>query len=117
MCAIARTQRKERRTAVGLGRVQVRSQVTIPAEVREALEIRPGDVLMFEVIGPEAGQFRILRTTRPLDEFFEAYRVNGPVPADLWDTVASTWLVTTHRRTLRRLHTGSSRRSVSADRA
>lgn len=33
----------------------------------------------------------MLRTTRPLDEFdqfFEAYRVDAPVPADLWEGAA-----------------------------
>lgn len=76
------------RVAMGLGRVQARGQVTIPAEVREALGIQPGDVLLFEVTGPDEGRFRVVRTTRSLDEYFDAYRVEGPVPANLWDTVA-----------------------------
>lgn len=80
--------RKGGRAAMGLGRVQARGQVTIPAEVREALGIQPGDVLLFEVRGPGVGQFRVFRTTRSLDEFFDAYRVDGPVPDDLWETVA-----------------------------
>ena len=54
--------------AMGLGRVQARSQVTIPAEVRGALRIRPGDVLLFEATGPDEGRFRVVRTTRSLDQ-------------------------------------------------
>ena len=73
---------------MGLGRVQARGQVTIPAEVREALGIQAGDVLLVEVTGPDDGRFRVVRTTRSLEEYFDAYRVDGPVPADLWDTVA-----------------------------
>ena len=74
--------------AMGLGRVQARGQVTIPAEVRGALRIRPGDVLLFEATGPDEGRFRVVRTTRSLDEYFDRWRVDGPVPADLWETVA-----------------------------
>src|SRR5690606_37830905 len=69
--------------AMGLGRVQARGQVTIPAEVRGALRIRPGDVLLFEATGPDEGRFRVVRTTRSLDEYFDRWRVDGPVPADL----------------------------------
>ena len=73
---------------MGLGRVQARGQVTIPAKVREALGIRTGDVLLFDTTGPDEGRFRVIRTSRSLDEFFDAYRVDGPVPADLWNRVA-----------------------------
>ncbi|EKP95588.1 AbrB/MazE/SpoVT family DNA-binding domain-containing protein [Thermaerobacter subterraneus] len=73
---------------MGLGRVQTRGQVTIPVEVREALGIRPGDVLLFEVQGPDEGRFRVIRTSRSLDAFFDKYQVDGPVPANLWDAVA-----------------------------
>ena len=45
---------------MGLGRVQARGQVTIPAEVREALGIQAGDVLLVEVTGPDDGRFRML---------------------------------------------------------
>ena len=72
---------------MGLGRVQDRGQVTIPAEVRGALRIRPGDVLLFEATGPDEGRFRVVRTTHSLAEYFDRYRVDGPVPADLWETV------------------------------
>src|SRR5690606_33926317 len=76
------------RVAMGLGRVQARGQVTRPAEGREALGVQPGDGLLCEVTGPDEGRFRVVGTTRWLDQYFGGYRAAGPVPASLWDTGA-----------------------------
>ena len=74
-------------TTVGLGRVEARGQVTIQERSGRHWE-SCSVTCCVEVTNPGVGQFRVLGTTRPLDEFFGTYRVDGPVPADVWGIVA-----------------------------
>jgi len=85
---------------MGLGRVQARGQVTVPAEVRQALDLRPGDMLLFEVIGESEGRFRVFRAHRDLDRLFAEHRLEGSPDLDDWDALAeqiSRDVLGTHR--------------------
>src|SRR5690606_35735605 len=48
----------------------------------------PGDSLVFRRTGKRNGTFLVVRGVRDLDEFWEAYKVDGRVPDDLWEQVA-----------------------------
>jgi antitoxin PrlF len=62
-----------------LARVTTKGQVTIPAEVRKALNIGEGDELLFEVVG--AGEARILVLKRQrLSDLYEALPATRPYP-------------------------------------
>lgn len=76
------------KAVLALARVGQRGHVTIPAAVRKALGIEPGDMLLWTVDGPDGGRFSIVRTSRPPAEFFARHQVEGPVPANLWGQVA-----------------------------
>jgi AbrB family looped-hinge helix DNA binding protein len=80
--------REGRPTIVGLGRVQARGQVTVPVEVRQALDLRPGDVLLFEVTGDSEGRFRVFRAHRELDRLFAEHHLEGTPDLDAWDAPA-----------------------------
>lgn len=43
---------------------------------------------MFHRTGECGGTFLVLRGVRALDELWEAHKVDGPVPDDLWEQVA-----------------------------
>lgn len=89
-----------RPTVMGLGRVQARGQVTVPAEVRHALGLQPGDVLLFEVTGESEGRFRVFRAHRDLDRLFAEHRLDGSPGLDDEDAVAeqvSRDVMGTHR--------------------
>ncbi|GAB6875593.1 AbrB/MazE/SpoVT family DNA-binding domain-containing protein [Thermaerobacter litoralis] len=73
---------------ITLARVGPRGLVTIPAAMRQALGIQPGDTLLFTADGPDGGRFTVIRTSRPLAEFFARHQVEGPVPASLEEQVA-----------------------------
>ena len=73
---------------MGFGKVQARGQVTIPADVRQAAEIRAGDTLLFEVTG--AGQLRVvvLPTHPSLDDLFDRYSLPEKFESDrVWAEV------------------------------
>lgn len=62
--------------AVGLGTVQARGQVTIPASVRKAAGIVPGDVVLARAVGPGKVELHLIRRT-PLRELWARYSVPG----------------------------------------
>ena len=74
---------------MGLGRVQARGQVTVPAEVRQALDLRPGDMLLFEVTGESEGRFHVFRAHRDLDRLFAEHRLEGTPGLDDWDALTN----------------------------
>lgn len=68
--------RPEGAMAVGLGTVQPRGQVTIPASVRKAAGIRPGDVVLARAVGPGKVELHLIKRT-PLRELWARYSVPG----------------------------------------
>jgi AbrB family looped-hinge helix DNA binding protein len=72
---------------MALSRVQARGQVTIPADVRRAAGVEPGDRVVIMAIGK--GQIRLTSVPAqvPLDELFKRYSGPGVVPVDLWERV------------------------------
>jgi len=50
--------------------VSTKGQITLPSDVRKALAIKPGDRLIFEVVG-DALNARVLHTD-DIDDLFEA---------------------------------------------
>jgi AbrB family looped-hinge helix DNA binding protein len=64
-----------------LAKVLPRGQITIPQEVREAVQLQPGDTVQLRVTGPDTFQITVL-PRRSLDEWISRYRVTGPVDAD-----------------------------------
>lgn len=85
---------------MGLGRMQARGQVTVPVEVREALDLQPGDVLLFEVTGDSEGRFRVFRVHRDLDRLFAEHRLERSPDLEGLDALAepiSRDVLGTHR--------------------
>jgi AbrB family looped-hinge helix DNA binding protein len=73
---------------MGLSKVQARGQVTIPADVRRAAGVVPGETVIIEAAGKGKIQVTALGTHEPLDSVFKRYSGPGAVPAGLWDRVA-----------------------------
>jgi AbrB family looped-hinge helix DNA binding protein len=64
---------------MALARVTTKGQITIPAEVRKALDIGAGDDLLFEIV--EAGEARIRVLKRhPLSDLYGALPATCPYP-------------------------------------
>ncbi len=61
-----------------LAKVLPRGQITIPLEVREAVQLEPGDTVQVRVIGPDTIQITVL-PRRSLDEWIARYRLTEPV--------------------------------------
>lgn len=60
-------------------RIQTRGRVNLPSEIRQALDVRPGDDLLFEEIAP--GQFQVRSGKRPvLLQSDTRSRLSVPVP-------------------------------------
>jgi antitoxin PrlF len=64
---------------MALARVTTRGQVTIPAEVRKALDIGAGDDLLFEVVEPGEARIRVLKRRR-LSDLYGALPATRPYP-------------------------------------
>jgi antitoxin PrlF len=64
---------------MALARVTTRGQVTIPAEVRKALDIGAGDDSLFEVVEPGEARIRVLKRRRLLD-LYGALPATRPYP-------------------------------------
>lgn len=62
-------------------RVQSRGQLTLPKAIREQAQIKPGDVVMFRVIGPSKIEVEAL-PIKPLEYFWERFRVDEPYDDD-----------------------------------
>ncbi len=60
-----------------LKRVSERGTLTLPPEVREALEVQPGDIVEFEVIGVVRKNNKTVQETRVLRT--EAIRTGGDI--------------------------------------
>ena len=56
---------------MSISRVSSKGQVTIPAEVRKALDIHQGDDLVFEVASEQVARLRVVKRRR-LSELFGA---------------------------------------------
>jgi antitoxin PrlF len=65
---------------MALARVSAKGQVTIPAEVREALEIGEGDDLLFEVVEAGEARIRVLKRRR-LTDLYGVLPATRPHPA------------------------------------
>jgi antitoxin PrlF len=64
---------------MSISRVTSKGQVTIPADVRKALEIEQGDDLMFEV-GPEkTARLKVVKRQR-LSDLYGALKATRPYP-------------------------------------
>ncbi len=75
--------------SVGTGKVLARGQVTIPARVRRAAGIRPGDTILFRVTGEGRGEFVVIPTHADLDALWARYRGPGVFdPDSAWAEVA-----------------------------
>ncbi|HEX9945409.1 MAG TPA: AbrB/MazE/SpoVT family DNA-binding domain-containing protein [Thermoanaerobaculia bacterium] len=64
---------------MSISRVTSKGQVTIPADVRKALNIEQGDDLLFEVASDEAAQVRVVKRQR-LSDLRGALRATRPFP-------------------------------------
>jgi AbrB family looped-hinge helix DNA binding protein len=62
-----------------LARVTTEGQVTIPAEVRKALDIGAGDDLLFEVVEAGEARIRVLKRRR-LSNLYGALPATRPYP-------------------------------------
>ena len=75
------------------GRVQQRGQVTLPKEIRDLAAIDPGDLLDFEVIGPQKVVFEVV-PVKPLEYFWEKFKSDEPYDDDAirdeWQAIAAT---------------------------
>jgi AbrB family looped-hinge helix DNA binding protein len=52
---------------MALARVTTKGQVTIPADIRKALNIEEGDQLLFEVVQGHEARMRVVKRRRLLD--------------------------------------------------
>lgn len=73
---------------MGLSKVQARGQVTIPAAVRRAASLAPGDTVVIEAAGKGKVQVTALPVREPLEDVFRRYGGPGAVAPDLWGRVA-----------------------------
>jgi antitoxin PrlF len=64
---------------MALARVTTKGQVTIPAEVRKALDIGEGDDLLLEVVEAGEARIRVLRRRR-LSDLYGALPATRPYP-------------------------------------
>lgn len=62
---------------MGTGKVLARGQVTIPAYVRRAAGIRPGDTILFRVTGEGRGEFVVIPTHADFDAVWARHRGPG----------------------------------------
>jgi bifunctional DNA-binding transcriptional regulator/antitoxin component of YhaV-PrlF toxin-antitoxin module len=63
---------------VALAKVLSRGQVTLPQNVRQEAQIRPGDTVNVFVVGPGQLKVEVVHRMDP-EEFFEAYRIDVPI--------------------------------------
>jgi AbrB family looped-hinge helix DNA binding protein len=61
-----------------IARILGRGQVTVPRSIRQAADIKPGDVVAFEVTGPGRVELRTLPRLRFAD-LLARYRIEGPI--------------------------------------
>jgi AbrB family looped-hinge helix DNA binding protein len=66
---------------MALAKVLSRGQVTLPQEVRQEANIRPGDTVNVYVVGPGQLKVEVVPRMEPT-AFFEAYRIDVPVDLD-----------------------------------
>jgi antitoxin PrlF len=64
---------------MALARVTTKGQVTIPAEVRKALDIGAGDDVLFEVVEAGEARIRVLKRGR-LSDLYGALPATRPYP-------------------------------------
>ncbi len=64
---------------MALARVTTKGQVTIPATIRKALDIKEGDQLLFEVVEGEEVRIRIVKQQRLMD-LYGALPATRPFP-------------------------------------
>jgi antitoxin PrlF len=64
---------------MALARVTTKGQVTIPAEVRKALDIGEGDDLLFEIVEAGEARIRVLKRRR-LSDLYGALPATRPYP-------------------------------------
>ena len=64
---------------MALARVTTKGQVTIPAEVRKALDIGEGDDLLFEVVEAGEARIRVLKRRR-LSDLYGVTSGHTPLP-------------------------------------
>jgi antitoxin PrlF len=64
---------------MALARVTTKGQITIPAEVRKALDIGEGDDLLFEVVEVGEARIRVLKRRR-LSDLYGALPATRPYP-------------------------------------
>ena len=63
---------------MALARVTSKGQVTIPAEVRKALDIGEGDDLLFEIVEAGEARIRVLKRRRLSCTSMEHYQPHAP---------------------------------------
>ena len=64
---------------MSISRVTTKGQVTIPTEVRKALDIEQGDDLIFEVNPDQTARLRVIKRQR-LSDLYGALRATKPFP-------------------------------------
>lgn len=62
-----------------ISRVTSKGQVTIPSEVRKALDIEQGDDLLFEVGADQTARLRVVKRQK-LSDFYGSLRAQRPFP-------------------------------------
>lgn len=63
---------------MAIGKVLARGQVTLPREIREKAQIKPGDVLDIEVVGPGQVRVTLLPNLGPR-ELRDRFPIEGPI--------------------------------------
>lgn len=64
---------------MSISRVSSKGQVTIPTDVRKALDIEQGDDLIFEVSPDQTARLRVVKRQR-LSDLYGALRATRPFP-------------------------------------
>jgi AbrB family looped-hinge helix DNA binding protein len=62
-----------------ISRVTSKGQVTIPSEVRKALDIEQGDDLLFELGADQTAYLRVIKRQK-LSDFYGSLRAKRPFP-------------------------------------
>lgn len=83
---------------MSLAKVLARGQVTLPREVRERAQIKPGDVLNIEVLGPGRLRFTVLPKLSPR-ELRDRYPITVPIDEaadrEAWQATAAKDVIET----------------------
>jgi AbrB family looped-hinge helix DNA binding protein len=79
MCSLNAKVRERGARRMPISRVTSKGRVTIPADIRKALAIEPGDDLLFDLGSDRTAQLRVIKRRR-LSDLYGALRPTQPFP-------------------------------------